>query len=154
MDKLLDKIFKYRLIKKNEYADLEKEVQLTIKERENIKDTKNKIIQAQKEKIDNLETIVSAKDNLFKKKDHEIYELNTQIKTNESELSHKDKEIKNLKKENKVLQKEIETMQLEIDNLQEELKQKTRLLSRFKPTKEEIKAYENNHREVLKKIRE
>lgn len=153
-EKILDKIFVYKLIKKTEYADLEKEVALTIKERENIKDTKNKIIKAQQERIESLETTIKTKDNIFKKKDHDIYELTTQIKTNEGELKHKDKEIKNVKKENKALQQEIETLTLQIENLNEELKQKTRLLSRFKPTKEEIKAYENNHREVLKKIRE
>ena len=81
-EKILDKIFKYRLIKKDDYAELEKEVQLTIKERNEITETKNKMIKAKQERIVVLEKMLETKDNLFKKKDHVVYELLTKIKTN------------------------------------------------------------------------
>ena len=75
-EKILDKIFKYRLIKKDDYAELEKEVQLTIKERNDITETKNKMIKAKQERIVVLEKMLETKDNLFKnklKKFHQNY---------------------------------------------------------------------------------
>lgn len=125
----LDSIFKYKLIKKSEYADLEKQVVLTQKERETLKDSKNKTIDKLKNKIEQLETMCKNKDILIKKRDRETHDKQVEMNC----LVEENNRLNNLLEEQKnFYTKEIENFELEIDNLKAEIKQKKKLLSRGK----------------------
>lgn len=145
-------IFNYKSIKK-EYEDKEKEVTLTIKEREDIKDTKNKMIKALRERMETIETMLETKDNLLKKRDKQLHENKEEMTDLKAHADLMESERDSYKSQFELSCKELENLNLELNNLKDELQQKKRLLSRFEVTKEEIKAYENHHNKVLKKIR-
>lgn len=127
--KFLDSIFKYKLIKKSEYADLEKQVVLTQKERETLKYSKNKTIDELKTKIEQLETMCKNKDILIKKRDKETHDKQVEM---DFLVEENNRLNDSLEEQRHFYVKEIENLELEIKNLKAEIKQKKKLLSRGK----------------------